>query len=88
VGVFGRVRADYVRQRGQFLVDAIAVPGRDEFWVVSGRIGYRLPRRYGRIVLDIENALDRRDFRYEATDPGRPDITRGRTAILRFDLGI
>ena len=86
-GIFGRLRADFVKQRAVYN-PFTQVSGGDDFWIVGGRVGYRLPRRYGRVVLDVANMFDQRTFFYEAADPGRPDLTRGRVATVRFELGL
>jgi tetratricopeptide (TPR) repeat protein len=86
-GIFGRLRADFVKQRAVYY-PFTQTSGSDDFWIVSGRAGYRFPRRYGRVVFDVANMFDQRTFLYEATDPGRPDLTRGRVATVRFELGL
>jgi tetratricopeptide (TPR) repeat protein len=86
--LFGRFRADFVRQSARYFEGLAHSEGTDTFWVVSGRVGYRIPDRYGRLVLDVANAFDQREFRYEATDPRRPDLARGRVVTFRFELGL
>jgi tetratricopeptide (TPR) repeat protein len=86
--IFGYLRADFVRQNARYFDAFTESVGSDTFWIVGGRVGYRLPARYGRLVLDIANAFDEREFRYEATDPQKPDLTRGRVVTFRFELGV
>ncbi len=40
--------------------------GRSDFWIVSGGIGYQVPKRHGSIHLALRNIFDK-DFTYEPT---------------------
>lgn len=56
-GLFGKLVTTYVSQK----VEWWALPeisSSDEFLLVDMTIGYRLPKRYGRLSLDIRNVFD------------------------------
>jgi outer membrane receptor protein involved in Fe transport len=38
--------------------------GDERFWVVDASIGYRLPKRYGLVSIDVKNLLDE-EFSYQ-----------------------
>ena len=81
-GVAVRFGAEYLHQRGTFG----SGPGEDHFWVLNASVGYRLPRRYGRLTFDVANLLDEH-FNYQDTDPSNPVVRSGRLAVLRFTVG-
>ena len=82
-GVAARFGAEYLHQRGTFG----SGPGKDQFWVLDASVGYRLPRRYGRLTFDVANLLDEH-FNYQDTDPSNPVVRSGRLAVLRFTVGL
>ncbi len=51
------------------------------------RSGYRLPRRYGRVTVEVKNATDER-FSFQDTDPANPQVRPARVAMLKFVLGL
>ncbi len=79
--------ATAVKQSGLFFVRGVPAEGRDSFWVVDGALKYRLPKRYGSVLLDVRNLFDE-DFLFQDTDPGNPEIRTGRVAVLRFVVGL
>ena len=61
-GLFGRLKATYIDQ--EIELPGITVDHDDDtFWVVDTSIGYRLPKRYGIISVDIRNLFDQ-DFKF------------------------
>lgn len=86
-GLFVKADATYVKQQGDFAALAFAPHGEDQFWVVDAAAGYRLPRAYGRLALEIKNLFDAR-FQFQDTDPGNPSIKPRRLAVLTFTVGI
>ncbi len=74
-GFLGNVKATFVSQSGEFpgLTSGDRVSGDDQFWVVDGSIGYRLPNRWGIVSLEVRNLLDER-FRFQDTDPANPTL--------------
>jgi tetratricopeptide (TPR) repeat protein len=86
-GLMAQLGTEYLNQKGTFFIHGIATDGADQFWVADAAIGYRLPRRFGRLVLKVQNLFDS-DFNFQDTDPGNPIIRRGRLAVLRFTVGI
>ncbi len=87
IGLYANLKGTYVDQSGTFAGLAFAQSGEDRFWVVDMSIGYRLPKRYGRLALEIRNLLDE-DFRFQDTDPGNPVIKPGRLALFTFTFGV
>ena len=85
-GLRGRLKGTYVKQNGSFLsATGAVVRGQDDFAVVDGSVGYRLPNRHGLVTLEVQNLLDR-EFRFQETDPRRPQHRPGRLVLLRFTL--
>jgi hypothetical protein len=74
-GFLGNLKATFVSQTGEFpgLNSEDRVSSDDQFWVVDGSIGYRLPDRWGIVSLEVRNLLDER-FRFQDTDPANPTI--------------
>jgi hypothetical protein len=85
-GLKGSLKGTYVKQDGSFLstFDTV-VRGQDEFVVVDGTVGYRLPNRYGLLTLEVRNLLDR-EFRFQETDPRRPQYRPGRLVTLNLTV--
>ena len=65
-GLFGRLKATYVDQEIELPGDTVDSED-DNFWVVDTSIGYRLPKRYGIISVDIRNLFDQ-DFKFHDVD--------------------
>jgi tetratricopeptide (TPR) repeat protein len=89
-GFSGGVKATYVYQDGDFLVDdgfgSFTIDqGDDQFWILDAAISYRLPKRYGLISLEAKNLLDN-DFQFQDTDPGNPQILPERFILLTATL--
>lgn len=81
-GFSGTLNATYVDQ------DSKAFGGLslgDEFWVVDGFIGYRLPKRYGQFSVGFKNLFDE-NFNYEETDPANPLFYPERLFLAKFTL--
>jgi tetratricopeptide (TPR) repeat protein len=86
-GWFGSCKASYVSQKGEFAALAFSPSGEDSFWVLDASVGYRFPRRYGRLAFETKNLFDKH-FQFQDTDPGNPLIKPGRLAVLTFTLGV
>jgi tetratricopeptide (TPR) repeat protein len=78
--------ATYIHQRGTS-ADIAHFTGEDQFWVVDAAIGYRLPKRYGRLAFQVKNLFDN-EFTFQDTDPGNPTVKPGRLALLTLSVGI
>jgi tetratricopeptide (TPR) repeat protein len=61
-GLFTRLGATYVHQDAT-TTDRL-MSGDERFWVVDASIGYRLPKRYGLVSIDVKNLLDE-EFSYQ-----------------------
>jgi len=86
-GFTAAVRASAIDQRGVFFVRGEPAEGESRFWVVDAAVGYRIPRRYGRLLFEVKNLGDEA-FDFQDLDPGRPRIRSGRVAVLRFVLSV
>lgn len=86
-GLFARLRTTYLDQDGRFgdPRGGVVEPGDDQFWVVDSALGYRLPKRYGIVSLEVKNLFDE-DFRFQDTDPTNPSIQPERFVFARFTL--
>jgi hypothetical protein len=95
-GFWAGATATYLSQDGDYLVPAgppppVGPPPLKEVsedaqtWVFDASIGYRLPKRYGLISLDVRNVFDK-SFNYQDTDPGNPQITPERRVFVRATL--
>jgi tetratricopeptide (TPR) repeat protein len=77
-GFFAEAKATYVHQEIDF--DQTS-PNRhaeeqEDFWVVDASVGYRLPKRFGLVSIDVRNLLDE-DFSFQNTfDVSEPRIPR------------
>jgi tetratricopeptide (TPR) repeat protein len=83
---FANGKVTYVHQRGEFAALGFPPRGDDSFWVVDTTVGYRLPKRYGRISLEARNLFDTQ-FQFQDTDPGNPLIKPGRLVVATFTVG-
>ena len=87
-GLFATLTTTRIFQSGLFGLSATTLkPGEDRFWVVDAAVGFRLPRRIGRISLDAKNLFDEQ-FNFQDTDPRNPLVRPGRVVALSFTLGI
>jgi tetratricopeptide (TPR) repeat protein len=77
------LRATVVDQEGEVGDPVESVS--DHFWVLDAAVGYQLPKRYGRVTVEIRNLLDQQ-FRFQDTDPANPSITPERFVFMRFTL--
>lgn len=85
-GFILRFKTTYVYQDGQFSYPGIGiVPGNDRFWVTDAGIGYRLPKRFGMISLEVKNLFDR-EFNFQDTDPENPGWVSNRLFMAKFTL--
>jgi Flp pilus assembly protein TadD len=95
-GFFCSFEAEYVNQRAEWreLYGASSPVKHNDFILFNAGLGYRLPKRYGIIQLDIKNLFDRK-FEYQslgprttqAGDSGQlPPFIPDRTILARFTL--
>ncbi len=59
--------------------------GSDRFWVVDAALGYRLPKRYGMVAVEVKNLFDE-EFQFQDTDAANPSIYPERLALVRVTL--
>ena len=93
-GLFLRLKATYVDQKGEFVVwnlnpdwtlERTIKEDTDRFWVADASLGYRLPKRYGIISLEAKNLFDK-TFRFQDTDPSNPEIIPERSILAKITL--
>ena len=91
-GFSAQLQGTYVDQDGQFgdPRNAPVVPKDDQFWVADVSFGYRLPKRWGLITLEVRNLFDKvfnfQDGIEGATGPPDPQIAPERLIFARFTL--
>ena len=86
-GFMAQLQTTYVNQSGKFGDPGFTLEsGSDNFWVVDASIGYRLPKRWGVISLEVKNLFDQK-FRFQDTDPISPSIAPDRVIFGRFTVG-
>jgi outer membrane receptor protein involved in Fe transport len=86
-GAIAQLKAVHVNQCGEFLIRVFPSEGDTSFWVVDAAVGYRLPKRFGRLMVEVRNLFDE-TFRFQDTDPANPVIRTGRLAAVKFVLGV
>jgi len=80
--------ATYRDQEGDFVPEfAMPYSGSDQFWIVDASIGYRLPQRLGRITIGARNLFDT-SFKFQDTDPVKPEIQPDRLLFVNFTLAL
>jgi tetratricopeptide (TPR) repeat protein len=84
-GLFASVEGIYVNQDGRFenIFGGEPRSDREDFWIVNAGIGYRFPKRYGFLALNVENAFDE-NFNFQDTEPSNPRISFGRAIFGRL----
>ncbi len=85
-GLTSQLKATYVAQRAD-VPDSTGtvVVGRDQFWVVDGSVGYRLPKRLGLISLEARNLFNQQ-FKFQDTDPANPQLLPERLILIKATL--
>jgi len=84
-GFGASVTATYWRQDGQFGGFPNYRHGTDNFWLIDAALSYRLPKRYGFVIIGVTNLFDE-DFRFFDLDPYNSTIQAGRMAFARVSI--
>jgi tetratricopeptide (TPR) repeat protein len=86
-GLFAKLRAIYVDQRGMFSTRATGTfaAGDDQFWLADAMLGHRFSKRRGMLTVEVRNVLDKR-FRFHDTDPEHPLIQPERLIFARVTV--
>ncbi|MEE9397127.1 MAG: FecR domain-containing protein [Methylococcales bacterium] len=82
-GFTARLSPSFVYQKGDFFnfsTSSEAKSGNDQFIVVGIMAGYRLPKRYGFLSIQIENLFDQH-FNFQETDQKQPLFENERRII-------
>jgi hypothetical protein len=85
-GLIAKLEANYVDQEGNFgdPINGFS-KGEDNFWVVNASIGYRLPKRYGIVSLEVKNLFDE-SFNFQEMESSLPRLYPERLVFARFTL--
>jgi tetratricopeptide (TPR) repeat protein len=88
-GLGALVKVSYFDQNGDFNRQGTGQfqSGHDNFWIVDAAINYRLPKRYGFIMVGATNLFNQH-FRYQETDLRNPTVQPTRTVFGRLTLSI
>jgi hypothetical protein len=80
-------KATYFNQHGDFQRKTVncCESGRSEFWLLDAAISYRLPNRYGTLMVGATNINNNR-FNYQETDFNNPTLQQGRMFFARLNL--
>jgi tetratricopeptide (TPR) repeat protein len=88
-GLSTGLMATYFEQEGMFQRQGtLYLPaefGSDHFWVIDATIRYRLPKRLGIFSITVKNLFDE-FFKYQDTDPSRPELQPERSINFKFTL--
>ncbi|MEW6571109.1 MAG: TonB-dependent receptor [Nitrospirota bacterium] len=88
-GFTARVKTTYIDQEGKFKPQGapvgFVVDGADNFWLFDASVSYRLPKRFGIIMIDARNLFDQH-FQYHDVDVVSPSIQSGRAVFAKFTL--
>jgi hypothetical protein len=93
-GFSAGVKATWYDQKGTFLIPNAPLPtpdffaqDSDKFWLVDAAISYRLPQRYGMIILGAKNLFDQQ-FKYQDTDVNNPTVQPTRTFFAKINISL
>lgn len=88
-GLFATLVGTYIDQEGVFQDAATSSfqPGEEQFWIIDGALGYRLPRRLGLLTVEAKNLFDQ-DFQYQDRFTANPVIQPGRVIFVRLTLSL
>ncbi len=85
-GLFLTAEGTYINQE----ITRSGVTDRDSFWNLDGVLGYRFPKRYGKVELIVKNMLDEEfnyyDLSFHTGEPLMPQFQPGRQIFARFTL--
>ena len=82
-GIAAGFKATYVDQSVDYSTSGVSgpfIPGSDQFLVLDASLGYRLPKRYGLVMIEGKN-LTNAGFRYQETDYANPRLYPSRMFI-------
>lgn len=87
LGFTAGMKATYVDQEVDYYDNAADafIPGSDDFLVFDVSIGYRLPKRYGTLSIEMKNVFDE-GFLFQDTDPASPSIYPERLIVGKFTV--
>jgi hypothetical protein len=86
MGLFAHVRSSYYDQQAEQF-DPVTVADftvESEFWITDVSLGYRLPRRWGSVQLDVLNVSDREFAFYRSSL--EESVVPARTVLLSVDF--
>ncbi|MES9939278.1 MAG: tetratricopeptide repeat protein [Candidatus Thiodiazotropha sp. 6PLUC2] len=68
-GLYSKITGNYVDQEIENILPIDTSTDSDQFWVADLTIGFRLPKRMGKIEILTKNLFDK-EFNYQSTNPG------------------
>jgi len=90
-GFIANVTLTYWNQTGTFeplnQPAGTRVNGHDTFWLTDLMVGYRMPKRYGLIVVGVKNLFDQK-FSYFNTDWANPIIQPERLVFFKVTIAL
>jgi len=92
-GLSATGKVTYYSQSGQFWkydidTGSVIFPSdSDRFWLCDAAISYRLPERYGMLIVGVKNLFDQ-SFKYYDTDDFNPSIQPVRTFYAKINLSL
>ena len=86
MGLFAHVRSSYYDQQAEQFdpVNAADFTVDSEFWITDVSLGYRMPRRWGSVQLDVLNVSDREFLFYRSSL--EESVVPARTVLLSVDF--
>jgi len=87
-GWFAGLSTTYVYQTVDFFdpgvpPDGLTTSAGDHGWLTDARIGYRLPRRFGQLSLEVKNLFNKQ---FQQIDPENPSAVPDRLIMGRFTI--
>jgi hypothetical protein len=82
-GVFARLRGTYVYEQVRLADFDTGVPMKnsDSFVVLDAALGYRFPKRFGLVTIEVSNLLDQQ-FHFMDVDPTNSTISNDERVVL------
>ena len=89
-GLFAELGATYVHQSVDLPPSSTFGRDKSDFTVVDALIGYRLPRRYGFVSLEVRNLFDEdflfQDMNIQTVEPSAPRFLPARSILAKLTL--
>ena len=60
---------------------------RDRFWLCDAAVSYRLPERYGMVIIGAKNLFNQ-SFKFYDTDESNPSVQPSRMFFAKINLSL